>query len=263
MMASPKGANYTLDITPEDRLFKDVHSDDLVIVVMGMTDAGKSTFINKFCGVGELMKVNHGLSSCTKEIDIATVTLSPTHRICPNRRLVLVDTPGFGDTKDGEYEILRRISVWLASVYEKNNMEVKIAGLVYLHSISHNRMGKSSRLGHDLFHAICGPNALGAVVMASTHWDTLLHNPTAGVIREGDLKQFWGESLSMGAVYKRIDATDPRRDINDIIDFILEKHAVITRVQEELVELDKRVYETEAAHKLREALRSWFSGNQM
>lgn len=224
------------------------------------------------------MKVNHGLRSCTKEIGVATLTLPSTHQVCPNRRLVLVDTPGFDDTKEGEYEILRRISVWLASVlvgfihlqldihieidiepprYGKSNMQVKVAGLVYLHNIGQNRMGRSSLLGHDLFRRICGPAALGTVVMASTHWETLLHNPAAGPIRENDLKEFLTESLSQGAVYRRIDATDPMRDTRDAIDYILGKNVVTTQVQEELVELGKRVAETEAAQKLRETLGSW------
>jgi hypothetical protein len=191
---------------------------------------------------------------------------------------VLVDTPGFNDTHEGEYEILRRISVWLASMlvcflhlqlgiqidfefdpprYEKNNMQVKIAGLVYLHNIGQNRMGRTSRLGHDLFRRICGLAALGTVVMASTHWETLLHNPAAGPIREKDLKEFLTETLSQGAVYRRIGATDPMRDTRDVIDYILGKNVVATRVQEELVELGKRVAETEAAQKLRETLESW------
>jgi hypothetical protein len=62
------------------------------------------------------MKLNHGLSSCTKEIGVATLTLPSTHQMFPNRRLVLVDMPGLDDTKKGEYETLRRISVWVASV---------------------------------------------------------------------------------------------------------------------------------------------------
>ncbi|KAJ2915294.1 hypothetical protein MD484_g5093, partial [Candolleomyces efflorescens] len=244
-----------------DDVFFDARPDDLVIVIIGQSGAGKSTFINVLRGNDE-MEINHNLASCTKEISVATLTLPPTHPMCPNRRLVLVDTPGFNDTHEGEYEILRRISVWLASVYEAKNMQVKIAGLVYLHNISQNRMGKMSLLSHDLFVKICGSAALETVVMASTHWDCLQRNPEAGRIREGELKEFWAESLSRGAVYKRIGATDPRRDIEGIIDLILEKHAVVTRVQEELVEQGKRVAETDAAQTLRETLESWVPNTQ-
>ena len=63
------------------------------------------------------MKVNHGLRSCTEEIGVALFTLPSTHRVWPNRRLVLVDTPGFDDSNlQGDFETLRKISVWLADV---------------------------------------------------------------------------------------------------------------------------------------------------
>ena len=62
------------------------------------------------------MEVNHGLKSCTKGIGVALCTLPSTHQVWPNRRLVLVDTPGFDDTTRGDAETLRRISVWLADV---------------------------------------------------------------------------------------------------------------------------------------------------
>ena len=60
------------------------------------------------------MEVNHGLKSCTKGIGVALCTLPSTHQVWPNRRLVLVDTPGFDDTDQTETEILRKISIWLA-----------------------------------------------------------------------------------------------------------------------------------------------------
>jgi hypothetical protein len=62
------------------------------------------------------MALSHGLRSVTEQIDVALFTLPSSHPVWPNRRLVLVDTPGFGDHNVGEYEILRKISVWLASM---------------------------------------------------------------------------------------------------------------------------------------------------
>ncbi|RXW23604.1 hypothetical protein EST38_g2276 [Candolleomyces aberdarensis] len=98
--------------------------------------------------------------------------------------------------------------------------------------------------------------------MASTQWETVLHNPSAGPVREGELKEFWKEALDQGAIYRRIGVTEPERDTNDIIEYILKKHAVATQIQKELVELGKRVAETEAAQKLREKLESWLGDPQ-
>jgi hypothetical protein len=60
------------------------------------------------------MEVNHGLESCTRHISVTTIQLPEDHQVWPNRRLVLVDTPGFNDTDQPEYETFRRISTWLA-----------------------------------------------------------------------------------------------------------------------------------------------------
>jgi hypothetical protein len=141
-------------------------------------------------------------------------------------------------------------------------MRLKIAGVVYLHSIGQTRMAGSSLLAYEVFRKICGRDALGTVVMASTQWETLLHNPSAGPVRERDLKRFWSTTLAQGAVYRRIDANDPKRDTEDIIDYILTKHAVATKIQEELVESGKRVAETEAAQTLRETLGRWLGNSQ-
>jgi hypothetical protein len=134
------------------------------------------------------------------------------------------------------------------------NREIKIAGLVYLHSMNNTRMRGSANLGHELFSRICGPVALRRVVMASTQWETLAYRPAVGPIREKDLKKFWAESINKGAVYKSIHAPG---DIVEVIDHILKEHMVATQIQEELVKLGKRVAETEAAQKLKEILESW------
>jgi hypothetical protein len=111
---------------------------------------------------------------------------------------------------------------------------------------------------------MCGPNALKRVVMASTQWETILHNQAAGPIRENDLNDFWSNTLTQGAVYMRVEVPedDPRRDTQRVIDHILERHAVATRIQEELVDQNKRVKETEAAQKLTETLERWLGESQ-
>jgi hypothetical protein len=78
-------------------------------------DPPSPKFINEFLGK-KVMKVNHGRQSCTQEVESIKITLPEAHEKWPNRRLALVDTPGFDDTERGEPEILRKILVWLASV---------------------------------------------------------------------------------------------------------------------------------------------------
>ena len=58
------------------------------------------------------MLVGHGVFSCTSELQYAIFD-NPSP--CKGRRVIIVDTPGFDDTYVDDVEILRRITVWLAS----------------------------------------------------------------------------------------------------------------------------------------------------
>lgn len=58
----------------------------------------------------EAMTVGHELQSCTSSIQHVIVH----HPAVPDRRIILVDTPGFDDTYVDDAEILRRIALWLA-----------------------------------------------------------------------------------------------------------------------------------------------------
>ena len=64
--------------------------------------------INQIVGRQALM-VSHGLESCTSSIQHVIIR----HPTVPDRRIILVDTPGFDDKFDNA-EILNRIALWLA-----------------------------------------------------------------------------------------------------------------------------------------------------
>ena len=54
--------------------------------------------------------VSHGLESCTSSIQ-HVITHHPS---VPDRRIILVDTPGFDGTYVDDAEIMNRIAFWLA-----------------------------------------------------------------------------------------------------------------------------------------------------
>ena len=68
--------------------------------------------INQLAGKVEVM-VGHGLVACTAEIKHVIVQ----HPTKENRRIILVDTPGFDDTKHDDVEILKSIADWLTKSY--------------------------------------------------------------------------------------------------------------------------------------------------
>ena len=61
------------------------------------------------------MKVNRGLESCTREIGVGLFTLPSSHQEWPNRRIVLVDTPGFDDTSLSDTDVLKMIALYLST----------------------------------------------------------------------------------------------------------------------------------------------------
>ena len=72
--------------------------------------------INKLAGK-EVVVVGHGLESCTTEIKPVTIQ-HPTEE---NRRIILVDTPGFDDTYVDDVEILKSIADWLTQSYVQHS----------------------------------------------------------------------------------------------------------------------------------------------
>ena len=61
------------------------------------------------------MEVSDELESCTTKVQHAIIEKIPNRPLLKGRRLIIVDTPGFGDTYMEDPQILDRIAVWLAS----------------------------------------------------------------------------------------------------------------------------------------------------
>lgn len=128
---------------------------------------------------------------------------------------------------------------------------MKVAGFVYLQSIGQNRIPASALLSYEIFRSICLPLGPGRTVMASKQWETVLHHPSAGEIREKMLQDVWKDALDQGALYKRIKIMDPKSDTEDIFDYILQNYASFTtETPNELFEWDKRF--AQAEQRLRE-----------
>ncbi|KAK5076170.1 hypothetical protein LTS08_002680 [Lithohypha guttulata] len=79
--------------------------DKVFVGVMGVTGAGKSTFI-KAATDDESVVVGHELTSCTTSVCPYTFTLE-------GKEVVLIDTPGFNDTFKSEAEVLKEIASFL------------------------------------------------------------------------------------------------------------------------------------------------------
>ncbi|KAF8065330.1 P-loop containing nucleoside triphosphate hydrolase protein [Lyophyllum atratum] len=249
-----KGTKWQKQIRREDTFLVDPKESDRVIALMGPTGAGKSTFVNKLMGAAVAF-VGDDLESQTARVQHFIYI----HRTFPKNRIVLIDTPGFDDTYIDDREILRRIAVWLARSYDG---DMKLAGVIYLHKISDNRMSGSARKNLDLFEKLCGTNAAERIVLATTMWSRV--SKEDGIRRETQMREkFWKDMLSYGSSLKRVEET--QSSALAIVDSILAKdiiEPVPLLIQHEMVDADKIFEKTEAARHLSSQLRDLLKKQQ-
>lgn len=210
-------------------------SDDVIIALMGMTGAGKSSFIS-LCS-DKKPTIGHDLQSCTQSVD----TFSFLHH---GRRVFLVDTPGFDDSSRSDTEVLRELAAWLTATYARN---IHLAGIIYLHRINQPRMQGSAKRNILFFKKLCGDDALQNVILATTMWDVV--DETVGSAREEQLvgaPEFWGYMVAHGSTVYRHDNT--RSSAMRIIDHFVEAETTMALdLQKEMVDQHKSLDGTAAA----------------
>jgi len=188
---------------------------DLVIALMGPTGSGKSNIIDTLAGqLGR--RSGSRLESCTTEVRAVRLYNHPVH----GDKLVLVDTPGFDDTNKSDLEILQMVSDWLKKIYQK---EINLAGIIYLHRITDNRMAGTPHRNLRMFGELCGDHAVQKVVLVTTMWDKIQKDTSAPVRREKELfENYWKTMINFGASTARfLNSADSAWKI---VDLILEQH---------------------------------------
>lgn len=223
---------YSQDIKDAANLM----ADDLVVVFMGPTGAGKSNMIDTLTSQPG-RRSGSALASCTKQIQAVRVYEHPKYA----NRLVLVDTPGFDDTEKSDMEILQMISDWLKKTYKKS---IKLAGIVYLHKITDNRMAGAPHRNLRMFAQLCGDQGVKNVILVTTMWDTI--KIWTGAQWEHDLRRnYWSHMIEKGALVARFRNTP--QTAWKIIDMIIQESTTeVLLLQEELVDLKLRLNETKA-----------------
>ncbi|KAG8758461.1 hypothetical protein FRC14_008150 [Serendipita sp. 396] len=172
-------------------------SDERIIVVMGPTGVGKTTFINCVARRGD-RGVGHDIESCTAEVALIKVE-DPIQ----NRKVVLVDTPGFDDTYRSDIDILTDIATFLVKSYRKG---VPLDTILYLHRITDKRMTGSLLKNLKMFVSLCGIGSMPTVTIVTTMWSEV--NREQGEAREQALKKrMWFDMIDKGCSVKEFDGT--------------------------------------------------------
>ncbi|KDR69850.1 hypothetical protein GALMADRAFT_145236 [Galerina marginata CBS 339.88] len=229
----------------------DVRETDILIPVLGHTGAGKSYFINTVLKHPKML-VGTDLDSCTAEIAVGCIENIDEVRY-PNlkaRRILLIDTPGFDDTQQDDYEILKRVATWLKQSYKKG---ARVEGVIYLHDITNDRFNGTARRNLKLFQDLCGKDALKGAVLATTKWSRKTEDSEKH--HQQLVTKHWKPIIDNGARVRRFDqGYDSAWLLIDTILFLGEKRKLnekILLIQTELVKQKKIIPETRAAITLR------------
>ncbi|KAJ5081980.1 hypothetical protein N7532_011023 [Penicillium argentinense] len=233
-----------------------------LIAVMGVTGAGKSTFIQTVSKATDVV-IGHNLESCkysNLEFNVPVRDgLTLFHQGTSEMKgytfhyygynINLIDTPGFNDTHKSETQVLQDIANWLQDSYEQKQ---KLHGVIYLHNINNVRMEGSALRNLRMFRQLCGEEPLKNVILATSFWGKV--EEKTGTDREAELRdrpEFWGQMLKRGSRMMRYTG---RASALKIVSHFLDMSPVPLEIQRELVEEAKPLIETAAGKSVNEEL---------
>lgn len=196
----------------------------------------------------------------TPATETARVTAHLFTHGASGKRVFLLDTPGFNDTRRDDAEVLRDITFVLAQLHRR---AVPVAGLVYCHDITRNRFEGSHVRMLRVFREAIGPAAYGHVVLLSTKWQTLGswggEAWNKAVAHEAELigtDAYWGDLARGGAVPMKWDGSAATAlEVVDHVEALQSRAGRPTlRVQTEMVQERKELQNTNAGQIIFEAL---------
>jgi hypothetical protein len=130
---------------------------------------------------------------------------------------------------------------------------IKLAGVLYFHRISDNRMSGTPVNNFKMFRKLCGDSALRNVVIVTNMWEEV--SPRLGEAREAELMAkdiFFKPALKRGAQMARHENTVPSAEC--IVRLILNNDSLPLDIQRELVDEGKDITETRAGKELNREL---------
>ncbi|KAK0707695.1 P-loop containing nucleoside triphosphate hydrolase protein [Lasiosphaeris hirsuta] len=215
--------------------------DVSMVVVMGVTGAGKSNFINTLAGK-EVTEEGDSLYACTliALFDSGTQSCKLIPVKIGGTTVLIIDTPGFDEAERSDAEILSEIARLLAAQYK---LGVELKGIVYIHRITDIRFTGSAVKTFEIFKKMCGEKPLKNVMLVTSRWSEV--NEVLGSRREGELRErFWSYMLDHGSNMSRFYGDRDSAVI--LISQLLNKAPIVLNLQRELVDDGKSLKNTSA-----------------
>lgn len=155
-------------------------------------------------------------------------------------KLVVIDTPGFDDTKRSDADILNEIARVLTAQYQ---LGFELKGIIYMHRITDIKYTGSNNKTFEIFKRICGKDALKNVLLLTSRWNEV--DEATGASRERQLREtFWCFMLSHGSCMSRFSGD--HSSAVSLTSQLLMKDAVVLCLQREIQEEGKDLRDTSA-----------------
>ncbi|EEH44836.1 uncharacterized protein PADG_01125 [Paracoccidioides brasiliensis Pb18] len=230
---------YQNEATAVQRPELELRPEDVVVPIMGMIGAGKSTFVSLFADC-QNAALGHKLKGSTRDVEVYP------YQVDRKTRVLLVDTPGFTGTNRSDINTLRSVANFFCLTFSNN---VKTAGVIYLHDITAKRMDGAAKRNLRMLRKLCGATNLSKVIMTTNKWGNLgeFHD---GVSREKQLRDcYWRSMLSRGSTAMR--HTGSRRSAEQIVKALLHKRQpIVLDIQREMVLYNQQLSNTAAGREL-------------
>ncbi|KAH8903508.1 hypothetical protein BR93DRAFT_866402, partial [Coniochaeta sp. PMI_546] len=207
--------------------------------IIGVTGAGKTTFISKATG-NRSLAIGHGLDACTPDVEPVRCTID-------GRQITLLDTPGFDDSSQSDADILQLIANYLAETYKH---QIYLTGIIFLQPISNARLTGSEAKRTRLFKRVLGDNAYERVVIATTQWEELDDDVAKyRTWARESRNDVWGDMVSSGArvVQHRNTEASAKQIVRSFLSFAT---PVKLLMQEELAKNCGKVMQTSAGRQM-------------
>jgi hypothetical protein len=143
----------------------------------------------------------------------------------------------------------------MSRIYQQG---MRLAGILYLHRISDNRVTGAAMKNFSLLRKLCGIEAAPWVTLVTSMWD-LLDTGTKdfqeAVLRESTListNDFWGGLWQQGCQVKRwhLDDSSALSIVNDTIAWCDRNGPAIFQIQKELIDEGRPLHQTSAGREL-------------
>jgi GTPase SAR1 family protein len=229
----------------------------VIILVIGVVGAGKSTFVSRATGNSNV-QIGHGMHSSNfhllqntlQQLINETGTQHPTifPFLLDGREVCLIDTPGFDDDTRPDSAILEEISLFLAELSKWNRNPT---GIIYLQDITSNRVTGSEKFRTRMCEDICGKHGLKNLVIATTRWEQIAHRPSVGFERLKQRREdeaFWKFMQDNGA--QVVTHHDTEESARNIVRMFLPKQPVQFQLVDELISYDGQVAKTSAGRRV-------------